>query len=132
MGVVKIFRVMAGAVMLVACVGMANASGGGGGGGGGSPGSLPLEPLVVNLKGEHYIQLKPVIKLADPVDTDMVKGWTPLLRHELIKYMIGRESKEASSTQFMKLFSEEVTELLNKALRGEYIKDVIFDSWVVQ
>lgn len=127
----KVLRVGAGIALLAICVGTASASGGGGGGGG-SPGALPLEPLVVNLKGEHYIQLKPVIKLADPADTDMVKGWTPLLRHELIKYMIGRESKEASSPQFMKDFSEEVTELLNKVLRGDYIKDVIFDSWVVQ
>ena len=128
----RALRVGAGVALLVVGIGTASASGGGGGGGGGSPDSLPLEPMVVNLKDQRYIQIKPVIKLADPVDTDTVKGWTPLLRHELIKYLVGRDPKEASSPQFMKVFSEEVTELFNKVLRHEYIKDVIFDSWVVQ
>lgn len=128
----RALRVGAGVALLVVGIGTACASGGGGGGGGGSPDSLPLEPMVVNLKDQRYIQIKPVIKLSDPLDTDVVKGWSPVLRHELIKYLVGRDPKEASSTQFMKVFSEEVTELFNKVLRHEYIKDVIFDSWVVQ
>ncbi len=124
-------RVWAGMVLMVACVNTASASGGGGEGGG-SLDTLPLEPLVVNLKDQRYIQLKPVIKLTDPLDSEVVKGWTPLLRHELIKYLIGRDPKEASSPQFMKAFSEDVAELFNKVLRREYIKNVIFDSWIVQ
>ncbi|MDE2599286.1 MAG: flagellar basal body-associated FliL family protein [Rhodocyclaceae bacterium] len=123
-----------GLATLTLCAGAVSASEGGGhgGGGGGSPGSLPLEALVINLKGDHYLQIKPILKLADPADTDVVKAWIPLLRHELIKYIIGREPGEATSPQFMKVFSGETTDLFNKALRGKYVKDVIFDNWLVQ
>lgn len=128
----RALRVGAGMALLVMCIGTASASGGGGGGGGVSPDSLPLEPMVINLKDQRYIQIKPVIKLSDPLDAETVKVWSPVLRHELIKYFVGRDPKEASSPQFMKAFSEEATELFNKVLRHEYIRDVIFDGWVVQ
>ena len=99
---------------------------------GGPAGVLPLEPLVINLKNEHYIQMTPLLKLFRPEEHEAVKAWVPLLRHELIKYMMGREHFEVASPEFMRAFSREVTELFNSSLPDDYIRDVIFDSWVVQ
>ena len=112
--------------------GSAFANSGGGGGGGGAADFVALEPLVINLRGNHYIQFKPQLKLKDAKDMELVKAHMPVLRFELIKSLIGRDAAEVQTTKFIGDFAESAAALLNKALKDDYVKDVLFDSWLIQ
>lgn len=111
--------------------GMAHASGGGDSGGG-PAGLVALEPLVVNLSGGHFIQLRPLLKMKDVLDADFVKSYTPVVRFALIKSLIGRSPDEVQGVKFMGDFSASAAATLNKALKDDYIKEVLFDSWLIQ
>lgn len=108
-----------------------------GGGGGDAAGSnfLKLEPIIVNVKvgnGSGYLNFVPQLKLADPKEAEYVKAHTPVLRHMLIKTLVGQDGTMLQSMEFMGSFSHKAAEILNKVLDGEYVKDVFFDRWVIQ
>jgi flagellar basal body-associated protein FliL len=108
---------------------------GGGGGDAGGGNFLKLEPVIVNVKvgnGSGYLNFVPQLKLADPLDAEFVKAHTPILRHVLIKTLVGQDGTTLQSTEFMGSFSQKAAEILNKVLDGEYVKDVFFDRWVIQ
>lgn len=110
------------------------ASGGGGGDAGGGNFIL-LDPLVVNVQvggGSGYLNFVPQLKLADPADAEMVKAYTPVIRHTLIKALIGQSGAILQTTEFMANFSHEAAKILNKVLHGDYVSDVFFDRWVIQ
>ncbi len=110
------------------------ASGGGGGDAGGGN-FLKFEPVIVNVKvgnGSGYLNFVPQLKLADPLDAEYVKAYTPVLRHMLIKTLLGQDGTTLQSSEFMGSFSHKAAEMLNKVLDGEYVKDVFFDRWVIQ
>lgn len=111
------------------------ASGGGGGGDAGGGNFLKLEPVIVNVKvgnGSGYLNFVPQLKLADPADAEIVKAHMPVIRHVLIKTLLGQDGATLQSTEFMGSFSHKAAEILNKVLDGEYVKDVFFDRWVIQ
>jgi flagellar basal body-associated protein FliL len=108
------------------------ASGGGESGGGGAAGMLKMEPLVVNLQGGRFINFSSQLKLADPAEEVYVKAYMPALRHEMIKGLLGQNATTVQSTEFIGSYSHQVTEILNKFLKGEYVKDVFFDNWMVR
>lgn len=115
-------------LLLATSTGLAQASGGGSG----SPDNLALEPLILRLKGNHYMHLKPILKLAQADKAELVRASVPIVRHELIKFLIGRDAGEVGSPQFMKDFSDEAAGVINKALRGDYVEGILFDSWLIQ
>ncbi|GAB1393540.1 hypothetical protein MASR1M60_17030 [Rhodocyclaceae bacterium] len=109
------------------------ASGGGGDAGGGN--FLKLEPVIVNVKvgsNSGYLNFVPQLKLADPKEADYVKAHMPILRHILIKTLVGQDGAILQSAEFMGSFSHKAAETLNKVLEGEYVSDVFFDRWVIQ
>jgi flagellar basal body-associated protein FliL len=104
-----------------------------GGGGGGAPTNiLKLDPLVINLSGGHYIQFTPQLKLEDPTKADLVKAYTPLLRHQLIIKLIGKDVNLVQTANFMAAFSEEAATALNEAMHSEDIQMLLFDTWLIQ
>ncbi len=110
------------------------ASGGGGGDAGGGN-FLKLEPVIVNVKvgnGSGYLNFVPQLKLVDPLEAEFVKAHTPILRHVLIKTLVGQDGTTLQSMEFMGSFSHKAAEILNKVLDGEYVSDVFFDRWVIQ
>lgn len=115
---------------LLVC-GTAFASGGGGEGGGGS-GLVKMDLLVVNLDAGRYIGFTPQVKLADPVDEPYVKACVPMLRHEMIKQMLGQTSATVQTTEFIAGYAQRLAASFNKLLQGDYVKDVFFDNWVVR
>jgi flagellar basal body-associated protein FliL len=120
-------------VLVVMCSTNVLASGGGGEAGSGN--FLKLEPVIVNVKvgnGSGYLNFIPQLKLADPLDAEYVKAYTPVLRHMLIKTLIGQDGVTLQSAEFMGSFSHKAAGVLNKVLDGEYVKDVFFDRWVIQ
>jgi flagellar basal body-associated protein FliL len=116
--------------MLLSGISFANE--GGGGGGGGAADLVTLEPLVINLASNHYIQFKPQLKLNDAKDMELVKAYTPVIRFALIKSMIGKDPAEVQTTKFIGEFSESGAALINKVLKDEYVKEILFDSWLIQ
>jgi hypothetical protein len=104
----------------------------GGGGGGGPADLLKLDPLVVNLDEGHYIQFTPQIKLNDAKDLDLVKAYTPVMRFQLIKSLIGQKASMVQTAKFMMEFSESAAQVINKALQEEYVREVFFDGWLIQ
>ena len=105
----------------------------GGGGGGGAPTDiLKMDALVVNLSDGHFIQFTPQLKLEDPTKADFIKAHTPILRHNLILKLIGKDVNLVQTANFMATFSEEAAETLNKAMHSEDIKMLLFDGWLIQ
>jgi flagellar basal body-associated protein FliL len=106
--------------------------GGGHGEGGGAGGVIKMDMLVVNLDAGRYVGFTPLVKLADPVDEAVVKGFTPVLRHEMIKLLLGKAAATVQTAEFIGGYSHQLTESFNKLLNGDYVKDVFFDNWIVQ
>lgn len=103
-----------------------------GGGGGGPTDILKLDPVVVNLSGGHYIQFTPQLKLADPAKADYVKAHMPILRHQLIIRLIGKDVALVQTANFMASFSDDAATALNEAMKTEDIKMLLFDTWLIQ
>jgi flagellar basal body-associated protein FliL len=110
---------------------------GGGGDSGASGNFMQMEPIVVNVKvGEGmasgYLNFTPQLKLHDPADGEYVKAYMPVLRHLLLKSLVGQNAVTLQSAEFIGSFSHKAAELINKALDGDYITDVFFDRWLIQ
>ena len=102
-----------------------------GGGGGGGGGIVKMELLVVNLDAGRYVGFTPQIKLADPVDEVYVKACVPMLRHEMIKQMLGQTSAAVQTSEFIAGYAQRLAAAFNKLMNGDYVKDVFFDNWIV-
>lgn len=112
------------------CAGAVQASGGNDGGAAG--GVVKLDLLVVNLDTGRYVGFTPQIKLADPADEGYVKAHVPVLRHEMIKELVGQTATTAQSAEFIGGYAKKLAASLNKLLRGDYVKEVLFDNWIVR
>lgn len=115
---------------------LASDSGGHGGGGGAGGNFILLESLVINVRtGSHangFLNFVPQLKLAHPEDMESVKVHMPMLRHILIKSLIGKNADVLQTVAFMNEFSHTAAGLINQALGDEYVKEVLFDRWLVQ
>ena len=103
-----------------------------GGSSGGAADSLALEPLTVNLGSGHYIQFKAHLKLKDAKDQDRVKSYMPVVRFELIKSILGKDPAEVQTPKFINEYSASAAGVINKALEDEYIKELFFETWLIQ
>lgn len=93
---------------------------------------VPLEPFVVSLKGDAYINFALQLKLVDPQYGEYVKSYVPVIRHELIKQMMGRDSTEVQSQDFMRAFSQTTFETTERVIGRGYVKGAFFTQWVIQ
>jgi flagellar basal body-associated protein FliL len=118
--------------MLLSGAAFASSEGEAGGTGGRLAKFVALDPMVINLRDDRFIQLKLQIKVMNVKDVTLVKAYTPVIRFELIKSLIGRNADELQTTTFISAFSETAAALINKTLHDEYVKEVLFDSWLVQ
>jgi len=128
---IKIAVVMTGLLLSGASL----ASGGGDHGGGGSGNFMQMEPIIVNVKvgdGSGYLNFTPQLKLHDPADGEYIKAHTPVLRHLLLKSLVGQSAATLQTAEFIGSFSHKAAELINKALDGDYVSDVFFDRWLIQ
>lgn len=112
----------------------ANASGGGGGGGA-SP-YAKLETFTVNLQGlTQFLQVDISLKVADPKIADAIKGWGPVIRHELILVLSSQNGEELGTLAGKKKMMEQIKTAINKVLKldaKEGVTDVLFESFVIQ
>lgn len=111
------------------CAGAVQASGGESAGTGGV---VKLDLLVVNLDTGRYVGFTPQIKLADPADEGYVKAYVPVLRHEMIKELLGQKAATAQSADFIAGYAKKLAAGLNQLLKGDYVKEVLFDNWIVR
>jgi flagellar basal body-associated protein FliL len=104
----------------------------GGGGGGGAGGMVKMDSMVINLKGGSYISFTAQLKLNDPADETVLKDYMPMVRFEFIKAMVGQDGSVVRTPEFMSSFADNAVKFINKALHGDYIKDVFFTDWMIQ
>jgi flagellar basal body-associated protein FliL len=116
-------------LLALLCAGAAQASGGESAG---TSGLVKMDLLVVNLDTGRYVGFTPQIKLADPADESYVKAYVPVLRHEMIKELVGQTATTAQSAEFIGGYARKLAASLNKLLRGDYVKEVLFDNWIVR
>lgn len=95
-------------------------------------GYVPLDQLVVNLKDSGYISFTSQLKLASPEDREYVKAYIPVVRHELIKLMMGREAMEVQTPAFISGFAQSALDIANKVVGSGYVKGVFLTDWIVQ
>lgn len=104
-------------------------------GGGASP-YAKLETLTVNLHGlTQYLQVNIALKLADPKVSDAIKGWTPVIRHELILLLSSQKGEELATLEGKKKAMAGIKNAINKVLKLEEtdgVTDVLFESFVIQ
>ncbi|MDP2198933.1 MAG: flagellar basal body-associated FliL family protein, partial [Sulfurimicrobium sp.] len=107
----------------------------GGGGGGASP-YAKLETFTVNLQGlTQYLQLDISLKVADPKIAESIKGWSPVIRHELILVLSSQNGEELATLAGKKKLSGQIKAAINKVLKldaKEGVTDVLFESFVIQ
>jgi len=116
--------------ILMSSVAVANE--GGDGGGGAAADGLALEPVTVGLNSGHYIQFKPYLKLKDAKDGELVKTYMPVIRYELIKSILGKDPVLVQTPEFVAEFAEGAAVAINKALGDDYVKEVLFEAWLIQ
>ena len=113
----------------------AQASGGGSKEGGASP-YAKLETFTVNLQGlTQYLQVDISLKLADPKIAESIKGWNPVIRHELILVLSSQNGDELGTLAGKKKMMGQIRESINKVLKldaKEGVTDVLFESFVIQ
>lgn len=113
----------------------ASAQASGGGGGGPSP-YAKLETITVNLQGlTQYLQVDMSLKLADPKIADSIKGWNPVIRHELILLLSSQSGEELATLAGKKKVTGLIKAAINKVLKldaKEGVTDVLFESFVIQ
>jgi flagellar basal body-associated protein FliL len=100
--------------------------------GGAASDYVRFEPFVVNLKDNAYVSFSPELKVAHVQDLEYVKACAPLVRHELIKLMLGQAPATVQSPTFIEQFAETARKAANKAMGSDYVKAVFFTAWVVQ
>ncbi|MBZ0106566.1 MAG: flagellar basal body-associated FliL family protein [Sulfuricella denitrificans] len=107
----------------------------GGGGGGPSP-YAKLETITVNLQGlTQYLQVDMSLKLADPKLAESIKGWNPVIRHELILLLSSQRGDELATLAGKKKVTGLIKSAVNKVLKldaKEGVTDVLFESFVIQ
>ncbi|PWB57684.1 MAG: flagellar basal body-associated protein FliL [Nitrosomonadales bacterium] len=112
-----------------------HASGGGSKEGGASP-YAKLETFTVNLQGlTQYLQVDIVLKIADPKIADSIKGWNPVIRHELILMLSSQNSEELATLAGKQKVMGLIKAAINKVLKldaKEGVTDVLFESFVIQ
>lgn len=113
----------------------AQASGGGSKEGGASS-YAKLETFTVNLQGlTQYLQVDMSLKVADPKVTESIKGWSPVIRHELILVLSSQSGEELATLAGKKKVMGLIKTAVNKVLKldaKEGVTDVLFESFVIQ
>lgn len=119
---------------MIAAPSMVFASGGGGGGGGGS--YVKMAPMVVNLETGHYIQfltqIKPKVQNEKDGGAARIPLYMPVIRHELMKSLLGQRVGTVQTPEFMESFSHSTAELINKILDDNVVEAVFFENWIIQ
>lgn len=107
----------------------------GGGGGGPSP-YAKLETLTVNLQGlTQYLQVNMVLKVAKPEIAESIKGWNPVIRHELILLLSSQTGEELATLAGKQKVMALIKAAVNKVLKldaKDGVTDVLFESFVIQ
>lgn len=107
-----------------------------GGGGGGSSPYAKLESFTVNLEGlTQYLQVNIVLKVAKPEISEAIKGWNPVIRHELILLLSSQKGEELATIEGKKKIMASTRDAINKVLKLDAkggVTDVLFESFVIQ
>lgn len=102
---------------------------------GGSP-YANLEVLTVNLQGlTQILQVNMVLKIARPEIAEAIKGWNPVIRHELILLFSSQKGEELATIEGKKKVMASIKTAINKILKldsKEGVTDVLFGSFVIQ
>lgn len=127
----KIWAIVAAVLLIFSASAQANESKEGG-----SSPYATLETLTVNLKDlSQYLQVNMVLKVANPEVSDAIKGWTPVIRHELILLLSGQNSADLATLQGKKNVMASIRSTINKTLKlndKDGVTDVLFESFVIQ
>ncbi|MDP2785941.1 MAG: flagellar basal body-associated FliL family protein [Sulfurimicrobium sp.] len=128
----KLLAILATALFLISATAQAS---GGGGGGGPSP-YAKLETLTVNLQGlTQYLQVNMVLKVAKPEIAESIKGWNPVIRHELILLLSSQTGEELATLAGKQKVMGLIKAAVNKVLKldaKDGVTDVLFESFVIQ
>lgn len=104
--------------------------------GGGAAPYAKLETLTVNLHGlTQYLQVNISLKLADPKISESIKGWTPVIRHELVLLLSSQKGEELATLEGKKKVMASIRSSINKVLKLDEtsgVTDVLFESFVIQ
>jgi len=128
----KLLAILATALLLMSATAQANS---GGGGGGPSP-YAKLETITVNLQGlTQYLQVNMVLKVAKPEISESIKGWNPVIRHELILLLGSQTGEELATLAGKQKVMALIKAAVNKVLKldaKDGVTDVLFESFVIQ
>jgi flagellar FliL protein len=85
---------------------------------------LKLEPFVVKLQvveqqQESYVQCIPELKLIDAPTAEMIKQYTPEIRHKILLILAGKTAAELGNPEGMQTLANQIRESINTTLLGE-------------
>lgn len=127
----KYWTVLTAALLLFSATAQANESKEGGP----SP-YVKLETITVNLQGlTQYLQVGMALKFAKPEIAESIKGWNPVIRHELILLLSSQNGEALATIEGKKKVMAIAKATINKTLKlddKEGVTDVLFESFVIQ
>lgn len=107
---------------------------------------LPFEPFTVNLQPdgvEQFLQVVISVRVADTKTADLLKSYTPQIRHEILSLLSGKKAAEITTPDGREDLAEEMRDLMNGILgwkphkpdaRGDDgpVMSVFFTQFIVQ
>lgn len=95
-----------------------------------------LEPFTVNLSSfDRYLQVSVTLQVAGPEVVEKIKAVMPMVRHNMIMLLSGKESSQIQSADGKHDLIEEIKERVNKVLETKEkngVTDVFFVNFVIQ
>jgi flagellar FliL protein len=114
----------------------ANSGGGSASASAGGAATATLEPFTVNLSSfDRYLQISVTLQVAGPEVADKIKAVMPMVRHNMIMLLSGKESSQIQSADGKHDLIEEIKERINKVLETKEkngVTDVFFVNFVIQ
>ncbi|MDQ7989438.1 MAG: flagellar basal body-associated FliL family protein [Candidatus Dactylopiibacterium sp.] len=83
---------------------------------------IPFEPLTVNLQpenGEQFLQVVISVRVVDAHVADLLKAYTPQIRHEILSLLAGKKASEITSPEGREDLAEDMREIMNDVLGWE-------------
>jgi hypothetical protein len=85
----------------------------------------------INLGDGRFLVFTPVFKARGPHQAAQVSAFMPVLRHEIIKSLIGLGAEDVSGSTFIASYATGLRTIANAALGKDLVELVVFEDWLV-
>lgn len=97
--------------------------------------SISLNPFVVNLadpKARHFLKVTIVLEVTDDAAKEDVNKLMPVIRNDIIMLLTSQTLEDVISIEGKVRLRDGISSRINRAIGGDRLLNVYFDTFVVQ